>query len=146
MSPIGSTARVHAFFADQAHITEQAGIAGQINLFTGLGGEQEAGRVAAIGAVRQPRAMHRLGQLEVTEGVFVPAADVLPVGVNPLRLQPVGDLKIGDHWCACAPGDAQRVADVIPVPVGEQDEVGLRLRAVMDADGLPSKKGSISSL
>jgi hypothetical protein len=65
------------------------------------------------------------GQFEIAKGVMEATADVLGVGAGyPLGLEPVTDLKVGDDQGAGAPGDGDRIADVVAVSVGDQDVVG----------------------
>ena len=74
------------------------------------------------------------GQLEVAEGVVVGSADVLRVYLlDPLGLQPVADLEVGDHSGARTLRELDGVADVIAVAMGNEDvihlvEVGCRVR------------------
>ena len=64
------------------------------------------------------------GQLEVTEGMVKPTADVLGMGAgHTLDLEPVADFKVGDDHGPGALGDLDRVANVIAVAVGDQDVV-----------------------
>ena len=58
------------------------------------------------------------GQLEVTEGVLEPAAQVLAVGFEAFLIKPVVDFVVGNDQRAGAPGDRLRVTDVVAVLSG----------------------------
>ena len=58
--------------------------------------------------------------------VLKPPTDVLGVGVeHSLGLEPVADLKVGDREGPGAAGDSDRVANVIAVAMGDEDEIRL---------------------
>jgi len=135
----GQDSQIQPLFADQPHIAEQAGVAGEINLFA-LGRKQKPARVAAVGAIRQAGAVQRERELEIAEGMVVPTAQVLRVRLRALRLGPVADFKIADDRRPRAFGDGDGVRDVVAVAVRDQNEIGLRLLGGDGGGGVPGEE------
>ena len=124
----GQDCQIDALFADQAHIAEQTRIAGHVDFPAAVGGQQKAGRIAAVGAIGQGRTVQRQGQFQIAEGVFEAAAQVLGMRLlHALAGEPVDNLKVADHRGAGALGDADRIADMVAVPVRDEDKVRLNL-------------------
>ena len=119
----GQGRQFQPLFAEQGHVAEEAGVAGEVEA-AAFGRQQEARGVSAVRAVGQGRAVQGQGQLEPAEGVRVAAADVLGVRPDPVGLQPIADFEVGDDQGPGALGDGQGVAQVVAVPVGDQDEIG----------------------
>ena len=68
--------------------------------------------------------MQRQGQLEIAKGILESAADVLGVSLlDALFVQPPGNFGVADGGRAGALGDRHRVADVVAVPVGDEDVI-----------------------
>jgi hypothetical protein len=69
LSPIGSKRQIDPFFSDQLHVAKQAGVTGDINFYSPLGlVSKKPGRIAAVAAVGQARAVNGKVQFEITEG------------------------------------------------------------------------------
>src|SRR5215207_11758978 len=86
--------------------------------------------------------MDRKRQLEITEGVFVPAAEMLTMGfLNSLAGKPVGDLIVADDHCACPLGDGDAVPHVVAVSVADEDEVRLHSFRGNGSGGVACEEG-----
>ena len=127
----GQKRQAQPFVADKAHITEETGVASGVDFWPVWVSQQKAASQAAVRAIRQDRAMHGLGQLEIAKGVLVTAAGLLSMGLEAFFFfQPAGDLDVGDHGRPGSFGDGDGVADMVRMPVGNQDEIRLRIFSI----------------
>src|ERR1041384_2264307 len=67
--------------------------------------------------------MQSMCQLQVPERIVDPPADVLSMRLDILITKPARDLVDSDDRCASAFGNGNCVAQMIAVPVAEQDKV-----------------------
>ena len=68
----------------------------------------------------------RDGKFDAAELVLMRSANVLRMNIRETLLsQPFGDFEVGDHECPGPPGDVDRIADMVPMPVGNDDRIGL---------------------
>src|SRR5262249_10146119 len=81
-----------------------------------------------VRAVREGGAVERKRQLDAAKRMIETAAVLLAVDLlDALLFEPGRDFVVGDDGRAGAFGDVDGVADVVAVPVRDEDEVGLRL-------------------
>ena len=90
-------------------------------------GEQKAGGIARVTSVRKRRAVMRNRQFQIAEQKIATAADVKRMRFASLALKIIGDLKVADNHRAGALGDCDPVANVIAVPVRNEDEIRFHL-------------------
>jgi hypothetical protein len=116
---------------DQLHVAEYVRVAGDVDGQAVLELEHEADRLARVGAVRRGRRVLRVGERDLDA---VPVDGAALVGVEALALldallgdEPVVELHRGEHVAAELLVQRHRVAEVVAVPVGDEDRVGRQL-------------------
>ena len=110
-------------FADEFHVHRQRGVAGEIKIAfhrfdgeaAGIAAERAVGQRAGVNGV------HKFGaaKIELKSAAVIERMDFR----RAVFVQPRGNLVIGDHQRAGASGDFHRVADVIRMPVRDEDEI-----------------------
>ena len=65
--------------------------------------------------------MQGIGQLDISEWILMPAAQMLRMGFYPLFFQPVADFGIADHHRAGAFGNFDRITDMVAMAMRDQD-------------------------
>ena len=115
--------QVNTLIPDQAHVSEEAGVTGKVNLLPLECGEQEAARVAPVRTIRQCRAMQGEGHFEIPERMVKASTKVLRVGLEPLPGEPFADLSVGDDRGTGAFGDGDGITHVIAVSVRHEDVI-----------------------
>ena len=110
-------------FADELHVQRQRGIAGEIKIsFRAL--DDEAAGISAKCAVGHRAGMNGIHEFGAAKIELETAAMVQRMHArSALFVEPGGDFEIGNHQRVGAFGDFHRVADVVAVPVRDEDEI-----------------------
>ena len=114
--------------ADQFHVVEQPGVAGEVDLAVGER-EQEPTGIAAAGAIGQHRAVMRDRHLHAAKRQIDSRRRCSSAAVfHALLAEPFADFKIRHDRRAGAVGDGGRVGHVVEVAVRHEHEIGFDLR------------------
>src|SRR5712691_620396 len=139
--------------ADQLHVAEHAGVAGEVDLLVVLGRDDDARRLAGVRAVRRRAGVERIREREL-HAVHVDGAALVRclqlALVDALLAEPACELDECDDRRTVLLREVDGVADVVAVAVGDRDHVDALRRLLVrralrvagqervDVDALPA--------
>ncbi len=114
-------------FADEFHVQGQGGIAGMIKVaFRGL--DDEAAGASAVGAIGQGTGMDGVHKFRTAKTKGIAAAGIQGMGIlDAVFAQPLTDFEIGNDRGASLVGEGNGIRDMVTVPMGNKDIIGLDL-------------------